>query len=79
MNIQGEEFNDGDLVLITYKVRFGKIINYVGFLYKTRMLPKIMGEFFVDFQKGENEKRGSILKFFKIKRVITIRKLRWKK
>ncbi|CAK0756590.1 hypothetical protein CCP1ISM_60008 [Azospirillaceae bacterium] len=75
MNIQGEEFNDGEIVLIKYK-HFNNFIDYVGYFYQTRMFPKILGEFFVDFQKSDNEKRGSVLKFFKIKRVIQIRKLR---
>ena len=74
MNIQGEEFNNGDIVLITYRTIFGKIINFVGFFYEARI--KLFGEFFVDFQKQEKEQRGKVLKFFRIKRVVTIRKLK---
>ncbi len=78
MNIQGQEFNNGEIVLIKYKTIFGKVIDYVGFFYKTgfRLNKFLFGEFFIDFQKKEGrEEEGTVLQYFKIKRVITIRKL----
>lgn len=76
MKINGEEFTNGDIVLVKYKNIFGMKKDFVGFFFeKPILLGGLLVDFGLSFIHSEN-RRGGFDVGFKIKRVISIKKLK---
>lgn len=73
-----KEIEEGDIILVEYRMPLGEIRNFVGFFHQSHdFIDKLFGNFyFADYHNILRLEGGAgRSKYFRIKRVISIKKL----